>query len=215
MERVIAPIELKEAKADGSFTGYAAVFNNIDLGRDVIMPGAFTNVKTTRDGQVRIAMYHDLKKLAGKAKFEQDDHGLRVEGQLTLDVSYVRDSYALMKEGVLDGLSVGFDIPYGGAVFEDRDGDYVRIIKEAVLWEFSLVPFGMNPEALIDSVKSAAKNIKDFEAQLRGLGYSQREAKALASGGFKSLGHRDGDLDSVTLADEFKNLAHAFDWNPK
>ena len=58
MERVTAPIELKEAKADGSFTGYAAVFNNVDLGQDVILPGAFDQVRTTRDGKVRIALYH-------------------------------------------------------------------------------------------------------------------------------------------------------------
>ena len=209
MDRITAPIEIKEAKSDGTFTGYAAVFNNVDLGRDVILPGAFKNVKTTRDGQVRIAMHHNLAQLAGKAKFEQDDHGLRVEGQLTLGVSYVRDAYELMKAGVLDGLSVGFDIPYGGASYEDRDGDYVRIIKEAVLWEFSLVPFGMNPEALVENVKT----IRDFEAQLRGLGYSQREAKALASGGFKSLGHRDGDLARETLADALKTLTQALNWN--
>ena len=43
MDRLIAPIQLKEAKADGSFTGYAAVFNNVDLGGDVILPGAFTH----------------------------------------------------------------------------------------------------------------------------------------------------------------------------
>ena len=210
MDRIIAPIQIKEAKVDGTFTGYAAVFNNVDLGHDVIMPGAFTSVKTTRDGQVRIAMNHDLKKLAGKATFSQDDHGLRVEGQLTLGVGYVRDAYELMKAGVLDGLSVGFDIPPGGATWEERDNDYVRIIKEAELWEFSLVPFGMNPEALIETVK--AFDIRDFEAQLRGLGYSQREAKALASGGFKSLSHRDDGADSVTLADELQSLTHAFNW---
>jgi len=210
MDRIIAPIEIKDAKADGTFTGYAAVFNNVDLGHDVILPGAFTSVKTTRDGQVRIAMNHDLKKLAGKASFSQDDHGLRVEGQLTLGVGYVRDAYELMKAGVLDGLSVGFDIPPGGSTWEERDNDYVRIIKEAELWEFSLVPFGMNPEALIETVK--AFHIRDFEAQLRGLGYSQREAKALASGGFKSLPHRDDGADSVTLADELQTLTHAFNW---
>ncbi|MDA8522317.1 HK97 family phage prohead protease [Acidovorax sp. NCPPB 4044] len=211
MDRIVAPIEIKETKPDGSFTGYAAVFNNVDLGRDVIMPGAFRQVKTTRDGQVRIAMNHDLRKLAGKATYSQDAHGLRVEGQLTLGVGYVKDAYELMKAGVLDGLSVGFDILPDGADWEERGGDYVRIINSAELWEFSLVPFGMNPEALIDSVKAATT--RDFEAQLRGLGYSQREAKALASGGFKSLGHRDGGLDSETLADELKNLTHAFNWN--
>lgn len=209
MDRLIAPIEIKEAKADGSFTGYAAVFNNVDLGGDVILPGAFTHAKTTPDGQIRIALNHDLRQLAGKAKFAQDSHGLRVEGQLSLGVSYVKDAYALMQDGVLNGLSVGFNILDGGAEWEECDGRYTRIISKAELWEFSIVPFGMNPEALVENVKT----IRDFEAQLRGLGYSQREAKALASGGFKSLGHRDGDLDSETLADELKTLTQALNWN--
>ena len=211
MDHLIAPIEIKEAKADGSFTGYAAVFNNVDLGSDVILPGAFRQVKTTRDGKVRIAIHHDLKSLAGKASFAMDAHGLRVDGQLTLGVGYVRDAYELMKDGVLDGLSVGFDIPPGGASYEDRNGLYTRVIADAILWEFSLVPFGMNPDALVDTVK--AVTVRDFEAQLRGLGYSQREAKAFAAGGFKSLDHRDGGLDSGTLADEFKTLTQAFTWN--
>ncbi|WP_230680958.1 HK97 family phage prohead protease [Paracidovorax cattleyae] len=203
-------MQIKETKADGSFTGYAAVFGNVDLGQDVILPGAFKRAKTTVDGKIRIALDHDLAKLAGKARFTQDDHGLRVEGQLTLGVSYVRDAYELMKDGVLDGLSVGFNIAPGGSTWEDRDDSYVRLISDAELWEFSLVAFGMNPEALVDSVKAA--NIRDFEAQLRGLGYSQREAKRLASGGFKSLGHRDGGPDSETLADDLTNLTRAFDW---
>ena len=49
MDRLVAPIEIKEARSDGTFTGYAAVFNNVDLGRDVILPGAFKSVKTTSD----------------------------------------------------------------------------------------------------------------------------------------------------------------------
>ena len=172
------------------------------------MPGAFTHAKTTPDGQIRIALNHDLRQLAGKAKFAQDGHGLRVDGQLSLGVSYVKDAYELMKDGVLNGLSVGFNILDGGADWEERDGRYTRIISKAELWEFSIVPFGMNPEALVDTVKT----IRDFEAQLRGLGYSQRQAKALAAGGFKSLGHRDGAPDSETLADELKTLTQAFNW---
>lgn len=211
MDRLIAPIEIKSAKDDGTFTGYAAVYGNIDLGYDVIEPGAFKAVKTTADGMLRIAIGHRLDQLAGKARFESDDRGLRVEGQLSLGVSYVRDAYQLLKDKVLDGLSVGFNILRDGADYETRGGKDVRVIKAAELWEFSLVPFGMNPEALVDSVKAAT--VRDFEAQLRGLGYSQREAKALASGGFKSLVHRDGGLDSETLADELKTLRNAFTWN--
>lgn len=210
IERITAPLEIKAASKDGTFTGYAAVFGNIDLGYDVIEPGAFKSAKTTSDGKLRIAIGHRLDRLAGKASFKQDDRGLRVEGQLSLGVSYVRDNYELMKEGVLDGLSVGFDILRDGATYEERAGRQVRVITAAELWEFSIVPFGMNPEALVDSVK--AVTVRDFEAQLRGLGYSQTEAKALASGGFKSLGRRDGASDSEKLADALKDLNQSFQW---
>lgn len=204
MDRYIAPLEIKSAEADGKFTGYAAVFGNIDLGYDVIEPGAFKSAKTTADGQLRIAIDHNLKQLAGKAKFKQDERGLWVEGQLSLGVSYVKDAYQLMRDGVLDGLSVGFNILKDGSDYEERSGKFVRVIKSAELWEFSLVAFGMNPLAKVETVKT----IRDFEAQLRGLGYSQSQAKALASGGFKSLGgHRDGDgLDSETLVDALQSI---------
>ncbi len=211
MDRINCPLEIKAADKDGTFTGYAAVFDNIDLGYDVIEQGAFKKAKTTRDGMLRIAIGHNLGMLAGKSKFEQDERGLRVEGKLSLGVSYVRDQYELMKDGVLDGLSVGFNILRGGYDYEERAGKNVRVIKAAELWEFSIVPFGMNPEALVDSVKAAS--IRDFEAQLRGLGYSQTEAKALASGGYRSFGHRDVDRDSEMLADQIKNLSQAFNWS--
>jgi len=211
MDRINFPLEIKNAGKDGTFTGYAAVFGNIDLGYDVIEPGAFKSAKTTRDGKLRIAIGHKLDQLAGKATFTQDDHGLYVEGQLSLGVSYVADSYQLMKDGVLDGLSVGFQILRDGAEYQERAGKHVRVITAAELWEFSLVPFGMNPEALVESVKAAS--IRDFEAQLRGLGYSRAEAKAIASGGFKSLCHRDGDSDSEMLADALKTLSQSFNWS--
>lgn len=211
MDRINCPLEIKAAERDGTFTGYAAVFNNIDLGYDVIEPGAFKSAKTTRDGMLRVAIGHDLNLLAGKSKFTQDERGLLVEAKLSLGVSYVRDRYELMRDGVLDGLSVGFNILKDGADYQERAGKHVRVIKAAELWEFSIVPFGMNPEALVDSVKAAS--IRDFEAQLRGLGYSQTEAKALASGGFRSLGHRDGGADSEMLEDQIKNLTNAFNWS--
>ena len=36
-----APVDLKSVEADGSFSGYASVFGEVDLGQDLVMPGAF------------------------------------------------------------------------------------------------------------------------------------------------------------------------------
>ncbi len=45
MANLEVPFELKAVDEAGNFEGYAAVFNNVDLGDDVILPGAFTRVK--------------------------------------------------------------------------------------------------------------------------------------------------------------------------
>ncbi|PAV73792.1 hypothetical protein WR25_22158 [Diploscapter pachys] len=95
---------LKSVDEAGNFEGYAAVFNNVDLGDDVILPGAFTRVKATRKGQLKLALYHDLTRLVGAADYTQDDHGLLLKGQVNLNVSYARDAYELMKADILDSI---------------------------------------------------------------------------------------------------------------
>lgn len=60
MANLEVPFELKSVDDAGNFEGYAAIFNNVDLGDDVILPGAFTRVKTTRSGKLKLALYHDL-----------------------------------------------------------------------------------------------------------------------------------------------------------
>jgi hypothetical protein len=36
-----APCDLKSVEADGTFSGYASLFGEVDLGQDLVMPGAF------------------------------------------------------------------------------------------------------------------------------------------------------------------------------
>ena len=36
-----APCDLKRVEADGTFAGYASLFGEVDLGQDLVMPGAF------------------------------------------------------------------------------------------------------------------------------------------------------------------------------
>jgi len=94
LTKVEVPFEVKAVDEAGNFEGYASVFNNIDLGDDVIVPGAFTRVKTTRAGRLKLALFHDLTRLVGSAEYSQDDHGLYLKGQVNLKVSYARDAYA-------------------------------------------------------------------------------------------------------------------------
>lgn len=197
METLSVPFEVKaDANNAGKFSGYGAVFNNTDLGNDIILPGAFKEVRKTSDGKVRIALNHNLQTLVGKASFRQDDRGLYLDGEINMDVSYAKDAYHLMKDGTLDGMSVGFNILQGGSDFQEQDDELVRVISKAELWEVSIVPFGMNPEALIDSVKSEISDIRAFESFLHEHGFSRKEAKAIASGGFRAY-QRDAGVSSL------------------
>lgn len=205
MSNLEVPFELKAVDDSGNFEGYAAVFNNVDLGDDVIQAGAFTRVKTTRGGKLKLALYHDLTRLVGAADYTQDDHGLLLKGQVNLNVSYARDGYELMKAGILDSMSIGFNTIK--ADFEERAGRRVRIIKEAELWEASFVPFGMNPEAQVLSVKS---DIRVFEKALRErMGLSQKEAATVASLGYTAL-RRDGGSEATAIVDELKDISNLF-----
>ncbi len=40
-ERKFARATLSSVEADGTFAGYASLFGRADLGRDMVMPGAF------------------------------------------------------------------------------------------------------------------------------------------------------------------------------
>ena len=205
LTKIECPFEVKAVDEAGNFEGYASVFNNVDLGDDVILPGAFVRVKTTRNGRLKLALFHDLTKLVGSAEYSEDDHGLLVKGRINLKVSYARDAYELMKDGTLDSMSIGFNTLEEG--YEKRDGRQVRVIKQAELWEASIVPFGMNPEAEVLSVKSS---VRQFEKGLRErMGLSQKEAAAVASHGFSAL-HRDGDRAATEIVDELKAVSQLF-----
>lgn len=201
LSKLEVPFEVKAVDDAGNFEGYAAVFNNVDRGLDVILPGAFTTVKTTRSGRLKLALFHDLTRLVGSADYKQDEHGLFLKGRVNQNVSYARDAYELMKDGTLDSMSIGFNTIEDA--IETREGRSVRVIKQAELWEASFVPFGMNPLAQITSVKG---DIRLFESALRErMGLSQKEAAAVASLGFPAI-HRDGADAATATVEELKKM---------
>jgi len=177
MPIVNAPFELKEHnESTGKFVGEVAVYGNVDLGRDVIEPGAFKKMDLTSDGYLRIAAYHDTTKFVGKAKVMDTDKSMILEGQLEMGLSYARDIYIQMQAKILDSLSVGFNILKNGA--EIKDG--IRYIKSAILKEGSIVPFGMNPLAKITEVKQYEKeDIRILERIAKHHGCTKTQALAI------------------------------------
>jgi malate dehydrogenase (oxaloacetate-decarboxylating)(NADP+) len=64
----------------------------------------------------------------------------------------MRETLALLKEGAVDGLSIGFRVKTA----RKSAGGGIRRLLEVDLWEISIVTFPMLPQARITSVKQRA-----------------------------------------------------------
>ncbi|MCB4768925.1 HK97 family phage prohead protease [Ancylobacter sp. Lp-2] len=144
---------LAQIEADGSFEGYAALFGRVDLGRDLIVHGAFARSLAERGaGGVRMLFQHDPAEPIGVwTEIREDSTGLFVRGRLTPEVARAREVLALMRAGAIDGLSIGFRAVEGRTDPRSR----VRRLTRIDLWEVSVVTFPMQPDARIDAVKRA------------------------------------------------------------
>lgn len=142
------------ASPAGTFEGYASLFGVMDLGRDVVMPGAFRDSLATRGpGGVKLLHQHDPAQIIGTwTALQEDRRGLHVRGRLDLSLSRGRDVLALMRQGALDGLSIGYRTE-----IERKDPETgLRRLERIDLWEISLVTFPLLPQARVLAVKSAS-----------------------------------------------------------
>lgn len=155
-ETKFAPVSLSAVEPDGTFTGYASLFNKADLGRDVVMPGAFRASLAKRGASgVKMLFQHDPAEPIGVwLDIAEDGQGLAVKGKLTTGVARAREVLALMRAGALDGLSIGYRTVRGRT--DSKSG--VRRLYELDLWEISVVTFPMLPEARVSSVKARGRD---------------------------------------------------------
>jgi uncharacterized protein len=208
-----------ELGAAGEFRGYASKFGNEDLGGDIVAKGAFTkSLEASGVRGVKMLYEHDhLQPVGFWSDLAEDNSGLLCAGKLMVeDLAKAREVHALMKNGVLDGLSIGYRVKKAS---HDR-AKQVRILEEIELKEISAVLFPMNEEAVISSVKSGSDlpTEREFQCWLqRDAGFSRSEAEQIVRSGFKSLlkAKRDAggevastppDAVHVLLADELRRL---------
>lgn len=190
------PLEIKELTEAGTFEGLASVYGNVDLGGDIVMPGAFKEFNLTKDGMIRILDGHNTRAPIGKGQLTDTHLGLAVKGKLELKVARAREVHALMEAKIIDGLSIGFDILPGGYEIDDKG---VRRLIGIKLWEVSTTAFPMNQSATVSSVKEIerVKSVREVEDWLRdAAGLSRSQAKLHASAIWKTLsGSREADED--------------------
>lgn len=170
-----------DKKEYGRFEGYASVFENKDLGNDVIKTGAFKkSLKRRGHKGVKLLYQHKSDMPIGVFdSIKEDSHGLYVKGRLALQTQAGKEAYELLKMGALDGMSIGFRANPQSVTYDKRSKK--RMIGEVDLMEISLVTFPMNPKATVMSVKGEALSIREWENGMRdAFNLSRSEAKVAA-----------------------------------
>ena len=185
--------EIKAVSDDGLFSGYASVFDNVDSYGDIVRKGAFVESISEWEAKGKmppILWNHDPSDPIGiYTKMQEDGKGLYVEGKLLIDdVPRARQTHALMKAGVIDGLSIGYRVK---EYLYNVDEEVTDLIKLS-LREVSIVTFPANPETRIEAVKSRLDagelpTLPEFEKFLREAGFSKSQATAIAGHGLRKL----------------------------
>jgi HK97 family phage prohead protease len=207
----VTEFKLAGSESEMTFSGYGAVFGNVDSYGDVIQSGAFSDTLAAaqKTGQFpAMLMQHggwgigadDMTPIGIWTSLAEDGHGLKVEGKLA-DTPRGREAYALLKmqpRPAITGLSIGYIAKEWAQ--RSKPEEPRRTLKKVDLLEVSLVTFPANPKARVQSVKSGL-DIRIAEKALRDAGFSRTEAKAILSRGFSAL-----DLQREAV-DEWAELA--------
>lgn len=209
-----ALLDVKELTEAGTVSGYASIFGNVDQGGDRVMPGAYT--KSLASGRsIRMLWQHNTHEVIGGWSVAREDaKGLWVEGQFNMEVQRGREAYALMKAGQIEGLSIGYRVPAGGA---KKANDGVYELHELDLREVSVVTMPMNEmataaakaqfeaENLVDRLKAGDRlTEREFEMMLKGaLGFSNSQAERAARLCLKGQGEPAEAASAADFASAF------------
>lgn len=144
-------LELKSLAADGTFAGYASVFDVLDSQRDIMRRGAFAVTLKARKYPVQLLWQHQWEAPIGViSQIFEDQHGLYVEGRLLMGVAKAQEAYALLKAGVIRGLSIGFTVQKS----RRNPDNGARELLAVELFEVSLVTLPANEVATVTVVKA-------------------------------------------------------------
>lgn len=149
-------VQLKLADdGNGSYSGYAATFGNIDDGGDRIHEGAFGPYldEFVKDGF--IAWQHEWDVLVATISDAREDKiGLWLSASFHSTVA-AQDARTITSERLARGKSMGQSIGYRAREWDltEEDGRLVRELLKVQPFESSLVSLPMNRKAGVDSVK--------------------------------------------------------------
>lgn len=196
--RFAAALDL-DVKADneGVLTGYASLFDVVDLQSEIVRPGAYRRTLAehkTQGTSPALLWSHKLDQPIGRwVELREDQRGLWVKGKLSLNTDAGKQAYTHLVNGDLDGLSIGFVVPEGGRKYF---GDGTFELLDVDLVEISVVTAPANRGARISSVKALSTK-SEFVELFRASGLSKATARRAAAGAWRAL-QDDDSHDKAT-----------------
>lgn len=130
------------------FAGYAAVFDKVDQGGDVIAPGAFAESIARNGGEgVPLLWQHRENEVIGHIqRVSEDTRGLRVIGKIDRRSPIARQASEMLRGGRIDGLSFGYRVV-------SAEGQRPRRLEALDLVEVSIVTHPMQLLARVHAVE--------------------------------------------------------------
>lgn len=167
IQHMARPLAIKSLAGDGTFFGYASVFDAVDSHNESVTPGAFRATLAAwsrKDGAPAMLWMHDPTTPIGVwIGMAEDQRGLAVHGRLALGTQKGREAYELMKMKALTGLSIGYRVR-GSRIDVKRR---IRLLTEVDLFEVSLVTFPSNDKARVLRVKAPSQPPRTGQARDR------------------------------------------------
>lgn len=148
-------------------SGYAAVFNNIDKSRDMLIKGCFAKSIQDRgpeslaNDKIILLWHHKMDEPIGRiSKLVEDDYGLYFEAEID-NVERGDQAIEQFKSGTLNQFSIGYR--YIWEKCEWNDTDEFLIVKEVSLYEISPVSIGCNGLTKFTGFKSIEEYGNEYE----------------------------------------------------
>ncbi|WP_022682168.1 HK97 family phage prohead protease [Sphingobium bisphenolivorans] len=128
---------------DLRFAGYAAVFDRVDRGGDVVRAGAFAGAAA---GVPLLWQHRPGEAIGTVERIEEDARGLRVIGRVSARTAAGREAARALREKAVDGLSFGYRV-------RAARGHGPRELLDLEVVEVSVVTHPMQPLARVIAVE--------------------------------------------------------------
>jgi len=152
-------IEIKADSDEWTITGYAST-RDIDRQDDIVEPKAFedTMLVYMKNPVLQYGHNYGAPPIGKILEYEIKRKGLWIKAKISETAD---DIWALVKEGILKGLSIGFRIVESVDVEEGKA--VIRKIRKLDLFEISIVNVPANASALIESAKGLGIELKSIK----------------------------------------------------